>query len=41
MTAIGAGETASQARSALAGPVVNDAAALFKSLETTLHFFMV
>ena len=31
----GAGETASQKRSALAGPVVNNRFGLFKSLETT------
>ena len=37
--ATGAGETASQRRSALAGPVVNNASALFESLETALHFF--
>src|SRR5271165_2893934 len=34
----GVGETASQRRSALAGPVVNNPSGLFKSLETTSHF---
>ena len=37
----GAGEAAPQKRPALAGPVVNNTPALFNSLETTLHFFMV
>src|SRR5260221_627859 len=34
----GAGETVFEKRSALAGPVVNNPAGLFKSLETTAHF---
>src|SRR5260221_13357270 len=33
-----AGETVFEKRSALAGPVVNNPAGLFKSLETTAHF---
>ena len=40
-TATGAGETALLRRSALAGPVVNNASALFKSLEITPHFFLM
>jgi hypothetical protein len=40
-TAIGAGETALLRRSALAGPVVNNASALFKSLEITPQFFLM
>jgi hypothetical protein len=34
----GAGETVFEKRLALAGPVVNNPAGLFKSLETTAHF---
>jgi hypothetical protein len=40
-TATGAGETALLRRSALAGPVVNNASALFKSLAITPHFFLM
>jgi len=36
-----AGETALLRRSALAGPVVNNASALFKSLEITPHLFFM
>ena len=40
-TANGAGETALLRRSTLAGPVVNNASALFRSLEITPHFFLM
>jgi hypothetical protein len=37
----GAGAAAPQKRPALAGPVVNNPQGLFKSLETTSHFFVL